>query len=126
MDQSATPKPKLVDRAVGFRLKKARRAKCMTQADLSQTIDVTCEQLEKYEAGSERIPGSVLYQLADVLEKPSTWFYDDLQSLLDAEDCPSTDADYASCVQLMGKLQGTKYISVIRPMLEWAVEQAEG
>jgi transcriptional regulator with XRE-family HTH domain len=42
-------------------------------------LEVSYQQIQKYETARNRVSASRLYQLAQMLEVPITWFYDGLE-----------------------------------------------
>lgn len=56
------------DVAIGQRIKQQRSAKGRTQEELSQSLGVSSQQLQKYENGSNRISASRLVDIAHVLQ----------------------------------------------------------
>jgi transcriptional regulator with XRE-family HTH domain len=63
-----TPNP--IDKHVGARLRMRRLMVGMSQGKLGEALDVTFQQIQKYEKGANRIGASRLQQLARVLEVP--------------------------------------------------------
>ncbi len=57
-----------VDRWVGARVAAARRARGWSQTDLGKQIDVTFQQVQKYEKGANRFSASRLYRVAEALD----------------------------------------------------------
>lgn len=48
-------KPSTVDKKIGVAIRKARRAAELTQAQLGEEIGKTYQQVQKYEAGTNRV-----------------------------------------------------------------------
>lgn len=65
-----------VDAHVSGRLRELRLLRGIALQRLADRVGTTFQQLQKYENGSNRISASRLYQLARVLNVPTTWFYD--------------------------------------------------
>jgi transcriptional regulator with XRE-family HTH domain len=72
------PRFKLVDQHVGDRLRILREERHMTQETLGQHVDVTFQQIQKYERGANRISASRLLELANVFKVPIEVFFDGL------------------------------------------------
>lgn len=64
------------DRLVGERIKVLRKSKGISQTTLGRAIGVTCQQIQKYENGSNRVGASRLSDIARVLEAQVSSFYD--------------------------------------------------
>ncbi len=69
-------KPSDIDRAVGRRLKERRQLLGRTQSNLAERLDVTFQQIQKYERGSNRIGASRVYLLAQVMEVSIAYFFE--------------------------------------------------
>ena len=71
-------KPSSVDVHVGGRVRVRRRLINMTQETLADLIEVTFQQVQKYERGTNRISASKLFGIAEALEVPISYFFDGL------------------------------------------------
>lgn len=71
-----TPNP--VDVHVGSRVRLRRTLLGMSQEKLGAALNLTFQQVQKYERGSNRIGSSRLYQLSRILEVPVAFFFDDM------------------------------------------------
>jgi transcriptional regulator with XRE-family HTH domain len=69
-----TPNP--IDRHVGARVRMRRLMVGLSQSKLADSLDVTFQQVQKYEKGANRIGASRLQQLARVLDVPPAFFFD--------------------------------------------------
>ena len=69
-----TPNP--IDRHVGARVRMRRLMVGLSQSKLAESLDVTFQQVQKYEKGANRIGASRLQQLARVLDVPPAFFFD--------------------------------------------------
>ena len=62
--------PNPIDRHVGSRVRMRRMMIGMSQEKLGNALEITFQQMQKYEQGTNRIGASRLSQIADVLEVP--------------------------------------------------------
>jgi transcriptional regulator with XRE-family HTH domain len=62
-----TPEARLIDSHVGKRLRDLRRLKGISQTELAEGVDLTFQQIQKYENGSNRVSLSMLVAIAKVL-----------------------------------------------------------
>lgn len=84
-------KPKvgtLVDEHVALRLRAARIAAGLTQERAATHINLTFQQLQKYERGANRISAGKLAVLARFYGKPVAWFFEGAPSLVGSKDIP--------------------------------------
>lgn len=66
-----------MDQHVGSRLRKRRSLLGWSQERLAEAVDVTFQQVQKYEKGLNRISASRLFQFSQVLDVPVSYFFDD-------------------------------------------------
>jgi len=72
--------PNPIDKHVGARVRMRRLILGMSQGKLGDALDVTFQQVQKYEKGANRIGASRLQQLARVLDVPPAYFFEDAPS----------------------------------------------
>jgi transcriptional regulator with XRE-family HTH domain len=69
--------PNAIDRQVGVRVRMRRLTLDMSQQKLAAALGLTFQQVQKYEKGSDRIGAGRLQQLAEILEVPVGFFFED-------------------------------------------------
>jgi len=65
-----------VDGLIGRRVKQAREAKGMSAEALAHEMDLSVEDLYRYESGQVRIDAETLCQFSKSLDKPISYFFD--------------------------------------------------
>ena len=78
----------LIDIHLGRRLRRRRRILGLTQQQLAGACGVRFQQIQKYECAANRMSAARLWQLAEVLEVPVSYFYEGL-----SPDLPAMDKD---------------------------------
>ncbi len=73
-----TPRASDTDRHVGQRIRERRVMLGLSQQQLAVMIGVTYQQAHKYERGLNRISAGRLYDIANVLTVPISWFFEGL------------------------------------------------
>ncbi len=68
-----------VDLHVGQRLRHRRWLVGMTQQQLASAVGIKFQQIQKYESGANRISASRLFDLANALDVPVSFFFDGLE-----------------------------------------------
>jgi transcriptional regulator with XRE-family HTH domain len=68
-------KPDPIDEFIGARLRQRRRALRISMLDLSVSVGVTFQQIQKYELGTNRVSAAMLFKISKVLETPVAWFF---------------------------------------------------
>src|SRR3979490_1837996 len=72
----ATKPPNPIDVYVGGRVRMRRIEVDMSQQILGGHIDLTFQQIQKYEKGMNRIGASRLQQIGKILEVPTSYFFE--------------------------------------------------
>ena len=67
-----------VDIHVGTRVRQRRALLGMSQTTLGDAVDLTFQQIQKYEGGKNRISASRLVEFAKVLDVPVTHFFEEM------------------------------------------------
>lgn len=68
--------PNPIDKHVGSRVRMRRLMLGLSQEKLADAIDLTFQQVQKYEKGTNRMGSSRLQQIANVLQVPVTFFFE--------------------------------------------------
>ena len=69
-----------VDKMVGARIRQRRIELGMTQTELAEQISVRFQQVQKYENGLNRVAASRLWNIAEALRTPVSYFFDVTES----------------------------------------------
>lgn len=69
-----------VDVHVGRKLKQIRTMRRLSQTDVARELDLSFQQIQKYEIGSNRIAASRLYDLSRILDVPTSYFFEGLDT----------------------------------------------
>ena len=90
----------VVDIHLGRRLRRRRRILGLTQQQLASACGVRFQQIQKYECAANRMSAARLWQLAEVLEVPVSYFYEgltrDQRESLERETAQSSSETLAS------------------------------
>jgi transcriptional regulator with XRE-family HTH domain len=72
-----------IDAQVGNRVRLRRMLVGMSQEKLGELLGLTFQQVQKYEKGVNRIGAGRLYQVANILGVPVSYFYEDVPDKAD-------------------------------------------
>ncbi|HEX2135040.1 MAG TPA: helix-turn-helix transcriptional regulator [Microvirga sp.] len=72
--------PNELDHRVATRIRLRRQVIKMSQAQLGTRIGVTFQQIQKYEQGRNRVGAGRLLQIAEALNVPVSYFFEDVAS----------------------------------------------
>ena len=101
--------PGPVDKHVGGRVRMRRILVGMSQEKLGEALDLTFQQVQKYEKGTNRIGASRLQQIAQVLAVPVTYFFEGApqdKSIPEAGFAEAPQTDFA--VDLLSTSEGVQ------------------
>ncbi|MGI9367831.1 MAG: helix-turn-helix domain-containing protein [Ruegeria sp.] len=83
-----------VDVHVGKRVRHRRWLIGMTQQQLAEQVGIKFQQIQKYETGANRISASRLWDIAEALEVPVSFFFEGLEEAgKESSDKKSVPAD---------------------------------
>ena len=68
-------KPHAIDVHVGKRIRMRRCLLNISQEKLAEAVNLTFQQIQKYERGTNRVSASRLFQFARILDVPVNYFY---------------------------------------------------
>ena len=94
-----------IDLHLGRRLRRRRRLLGLTQQQLAVQVGIRFQQIQKYECGANRISAARLWQLAEALETPVSYFYDGLTEALDRRNSGSGSGEVFSRKETLDLIQ---------------------
>ena len=80
----------VVDVHVGKRIRQRRWLTGMTQQKLAELVGIKFQQIQKYETGANRVSASRLWDIADALGVPVSFFFEGLNAE-EVADGPAVD-----------------------------------
>ena len=89
--------PNPIDKHVGSRVRMRRMMLGMSQSTLADGLDLTFQQVQKYEKGTNRISASRLQHISQILQLPVTFFFEGTPGQSKAKDdvpSPAYVTDY--------------------------------
>ncbi len=91
---------------MGKRLRMRRLSLGLTQTKVANAINVTFQQIQKYEKGTNGVSSSRLMQLANFLKVPITYFYEDFPNYKaeNSIEVNNSDLNYSFLVKTFSKL----------------------
>ncbi len=94
------------NRHLGSKLRMRRLALGLTQTKVAQAINVTFQQIQKYEKGTNGISSLRIMQLASFLKVPVVYFFEDFPSYeaLSSGEEKNEDLNYSFLAKLFANL----------------------
>tara|TARA_A100001015_G_scaffold75948_1_gene84323 strand:- start:29 stop:397 length:369 start_codon:yes stop_codon:yes gene_type:complete len=102
---------------MGKKLRMRRLSLGLTQTKVANAINVTFQQIQKYEKGTNGVSSSRLMQLASFLKVPVNYFYEDYPENKSGETIPqdeTQDLNYSFLVKIFSKLSQTQKAKVVQ------------
>ena len=78
---------------LGNKLKLRRLALGLTQTKVAKAINVTFQQIQKYEKGTNGVSSNRLMQLSNYLKVPITYFFEDFRNFNDIKNTQDNNDD---------------------------------
>jgi len=104
---------------LGSKLRMRRLALGLTQTKVAQAINITFQQIQKYEKGTNGISSMRLMQLANFLKVPVVYFFEDFPLYEGSQKNPEfeNDLNYSFLAKLFSNLsdrQKEKILTVLK------------
>ena len=103
---------------LGRKLRMRRLALGLTQTKVAQAINVTFQQIQKYEKGTNGVSSNRLMQLAQFLKIPIIYFFEDFKDFKDlgSDATSNEDLNYSFLTRTfssLSKLQKEKILQIL-------------
>ena len=107
------------NRHLGAKLRMRRLSLGLTQTKVAQAINVTFQQIQKYEKGTNGISSLRIMQLANFLKVPIVFFFEDLPTYTEesVDSDKTVDLNYSFLAKLfstLSEVQKEKIFQVLR------------
>ena len=101
---------------LGKKLRMRRLSLGLTQTKVANAINVTFQQIQKYEKGTNGVSSSRLIQLSNFLKVPITYFFEDFNDYNGETKEPAhqTDLNYSFLIKTFSKLEETQKNKVLQ------------
>jgi transcriptional regulator with XRE-family HTH domain len=103
---------------LGKKLRMRRLSLGLTQTKVAQAINVTFQQIQKYEKGTNGVSSNRLMQLSQYLKVPIIYFYEDFKDFKDLmpEEDTNEDLNYSFLSRTfssLSKIQKEKILQIL-------------
>ena len=100
---------------LGKKLRMRRLSLGLTQTKVAQAINVTFQQIQKYEKGTNGVSSNRLMQLSQFLKVPIIYFFEDYKDFKNENlsDSINEDLNYSFLVKTFSKLSETEKLKLI-------------
>ena len=91
---------------LGKKLRLRRTSLGLTQTQVAKAINVTFQQIQKYEKGTNGVSSARLLQLSSFLKVPIKYFFEDYQDFSSLDEGSSTkDINYGFLLRIFNDLE---------------------
>jgi len=98
---------------LGKQLRSRRSALGLTQTQVAKAINVTFQQIQKYEKGTNGVSSSRLLQLANFLKVPVKYFFEDFKDFQNLDLNGSKDNSLESFVTKLSEVEREKLLNIL-------------
>ena len=101
---------------LGKKLRMRRLSLGLTQTKVAQAINVTFQQIQKYEKGTNGVSSSRLMQLSQFLKVPITYFYEDYKNFKEftSDTNDTDDLNYSFLSKTFSSLSRTQKEKILQ------------
>ncbi len=101
---------------LGRKLRMRRLSLGLTQTKVANAINVTFQQIQKYEKGTNGVSSSRLIQLSNFLKVPITYFFEDFSDNLYTEKNANDNSDlnYSFLIKTFSKLDENQKVKILQ------------
>ena len=107
---------------LGKKLRMRRLSLGLTQTKVAQAINVTFQQIQKYEKGTNGVSSNRLMQLSQFLKVPIIYFFEDYKDFKDANSSESDDLNYSFLTRTfsgLSRIQKEKILQILNNTLKF-------
>ena len=116
------------NRHLGSKLRMRRLALGLTQTKVAQAINVTFQQIQKYEKGTNGISSLRIMQLATFLKVPVVYFFEDFPGFenKNTDEISSEDINYSFLAKLFSSLPSQQKDKILQMLSNTRVAEKIG
>ncbi len=98
---------------LGKQLRARRSALGLTQTQVARAINVTFQQIQKYEKGTNGVSSSRLLQLANFLKVPVKYFFEEFKDFQDSDSLTKIDNSLEVFVGKLTEVEKDKLLNIL-------------
>lgn len=110
-----------IDKIVGANLRAIRIASGLSQTELAEAVDLSFQQIQKYEHGNNRIGASRLWQFCEVFKIRPQRFFENLENEHAGKNIKFLDGRLQFLVHPKGQAMAEAFLLLKDPKAERAV-----
>ena len=98
---------------LGKQLRARRSALGLTQTRVARAINVTFQQIQKYEKGTNGVSSSRLLQLANFLKVPVKYFFEEFKDFQNLDSQANSNNSLETFVTKLSEVEKEKLLSIL-------------
>ena len=124
-DDASAQRASLVDHHVGARIRERRTMLGLSQQQLAKMIGVTYQQAHKYERGLNRISAGRLFEIAQVLNVPVSFFFEGLQPGVETQPVSARQRMFLELARNFALIDNDKHQEALSQMARALAAQSQ-
>ena len=112
-----------IDLHVSKRIRFKRKMIGLTQSDLGGKVDLTFQQIQKYEKGENRVSASKLYQIAQILDTNVSFFFDGYNETVSEREEITDDKQSVDLVKSFKSIKNPKVKKRIMMLIDSVIDE---
>lgn len=112
-----------VDIHVGKRIKEVRILRGRSQSEIARELEISFQQIQKYESGKNRISASRLFELSQLFGIPTSFFFDGLEEGADQSMQPM-DTETARIASAVAQISNQRTKSLLISLVQEITREA--
>jgi transcriptional regulator with XRE-family HTH domain len=98
---------------LGKQLRARRSSLGLTQTQVARAINVTFQQIQKYEKGTNGVSSSRLLQLANFLKVPFNYFFEEFKDFQNLDSHVKNDNSLENFVSKLSEVEKEKLLNIL-------------
>ncbi len=98
---------------LGKQLRARRSTLGLTQTQVARAINVTFQQIQKYEKGTNGVSSSRLLQLANFLKVPVKYFFEEFKDFQNLDSQAKSDSSLETFVSKLSEVEKDKLLNIL-------------
>ena len=98
---------------LGKQLRARRTTLGLTQTQVARAINVTFQQIQKYEKGTNGVSSSRLLQLANFLKVPVKYFFEEFRDFQNLDSQAKSDISLETFVSKLSEVEKDKLLNIL-------------
>ncbi len=109
---------RMIDNQIGARIQSRRKHMGLTQSQLAVKLDLSYQQFQKYESGTNRVSAGRLWQIAKILYVEPSYFFEGVEDSADYGQLKDDNSDAMEVLKDFDMIQYSDVRSAVSGLLK--------